>query len=335
MQRATAVEGVLTPGKPASNGQPIIRTEENGPSFSFNSDSSGPSSLPPGVYRSELEVHEGPSGVLLTTTVKDQGGNKVVEIKDNHWTVYPRYSSDKNYTSNSLEVEDSSGEVVLQVTLIGSTPYVQAIWRDKFGAGSELVSDENGQQSTATSWANPVDERKNERLISPNFLYPSSQHWGEKVPKMTVDDFDSSQYINVVNKSGEPLVVLKVTAETAPQTSSYSRDLNLEIGPHETKRIKLPEYLSTPLSPTLGSYKEQWEAAKDTYKDCAGMMYFGAANQHAFSIVQWYRNTYPSVPNFYGEGVGELTYRSKGSQTGLTTHFTILAFITRINGCQP
>ena len=50
--------------------------------------------------------------------------------------------------------------------------------------------DENGEQSTAISWANPVDERKNERLISPNFLYPSSQHWGEKVPKMTVDDFD-------------------------------------------------------------------------------------------------------------------------------------------------
>lgn len=332
-QRAAAVEGVLTPEKAALNKQAIIRAADDGPTFTFTSDSSGPSSLPAGIYRPELEVSEGPAGVLLTTSVKDRDGHLIVAIKDNHWTVYPQYSSDKNYTSNSLEVKDSSGEVVLQVVLIGSTALVRGIWRDQFGAGAELFSDENEKASGVTWWANGAEEKQKEQLISPSFIYPSSQHWGETIPKMTVDDFDLSQYIDVVNKSSEPLVALKVTVSTVPQTNSYSRDLNTEIDPHKTKRIAFPEYFSTLLPPTSGSFEDQWKQATITYKECAGMMYFGATNQNAWSIVQWYRKTHQSVP--YGDGVGELTYKSKGSQTVLTTHFTIIAFVTKINGCQP
>jgi hypothetical protein len=334
-QRAAVVQGVLTPERAPLDNRAIIRATHDSPEIGFISDNSGPSSLPPGVYRPELKVSEGSNGVILTTSVKDRGGNLVAAVKGNHWYVYPPYTSEKNYTKNSLEVKDSSGEVVLQIFLKGSTAYVQGIWRDQFGAGAEILSDENEKESRVISWANSGEERQKEQPISPSFVYPSPQHWGEKIPKMTVDDFNSSQYIDVVNKSGDPLVVLKATGDTVPQTSSYSRDLNVEIGPHETKRIKFSEYLATPLPPTLGSYNEQWEAAKDTYKNCAGMLYFGATNQDAFSIVQWYRKTYQSLPNFYADGVGELTYKFKGSQTVFKTHFTIIAFVTKINGCPP
>lgn len=331
-QRASAVEGVLIPEKAILSNQATIRAALDGPVFTF-SNSLGSSSLPPGVYRPDLQVREGPSGVILTTSVKDREGHQVVAIKKNHWVVYPPYCSDKNYTSNSLEVKDSTGDVVLQVVLNGSRAYVKGIWRDQFGAGAELVSDENEQQATVISWANGAEERQNEQLISPSFIYPSSEHWGEKIPRMTVDDFDLSQNIDVSNRSSEPLVALEVTVATVPPTLSYTRDLNNEIDPNKTKSIELPNYTFTVPPTGRGSFEDHWKKAKSAYGRCAGLIFLGGTNQKFAYIIQAYRAAKLPVP--YGRAVGILTYKSKRSQMLFTTHFTAVAFATRINGCPP
>ena len=67
------------------------------------------------------------------------------------------YCSDKNYTDNSLEVKDSSGEVVFQTVLIGSTAHIQGIWRDQFGAGEELATDDGADCWVRFLWSLTID----------------------------------------------------------------------------------------------------------------------------------------------------------------------------------
>src|SRR5579863_7932779 len=56
-----------------------------------------------------VRIGWGKKGPLLTTTIRDRNGNLVAYVKDNHWKVYPFYSADKNYTKDSLEIEDNAG----------------------------------------------------------------------------------------------------------------------------------------------------------------------------------------------------------------------------------
>jgi hypothetical protein len=327
-QRAAVSEGDLTPEKATLQGTATVQIGNGGGSFLF-----GSSLLPPWAYRVGLQVREGASGVLLTTSIKDREGHLVVAVKDNHWTVYPPYCSDKNYTRNSLEVKDSSGEVVLQAVLIGSTVRLQGIWRDQFGGGVELLTDENGKTFSVIQWSNAAEERQKEEQISPIFLYPSSQYWGQKVLRLTVDDFELSRGITVVNSSSEPLVALSVTVATDPPTFSYSRDLNTEIGPHQTRRIKFPEFAASILPPTPGSFEDQWRAAMNTYKGCVSIDFFSQANQDFGYIKNSYRTAH--LPRPYGDAVGVIKYKASGAQTVTTTSFPLEAFLTRIRDCQP
>lgn len=156
-EKAALTSGVLHPL--INNGQalPAIQvgqsegliylTDPKGYLFNFPSDS--------------IRVREERGELLFSTTVRDHNGNLVVEIVDNHWTVSPLTTNcwDKNYTSDSLEVKDGRGRVVLQVRILADRVQLQGEWPT---SNNTLVQE--------------YDERTG---IVPRFKYPSSEHLGE------------------------------------------------------------------------------------------------------------------------------------------------------------
>jgi len=129
----------------------------------------------------EFLVEGGKTAPLISTTVRDRFGNLVVKIKQNHWTVYPPYCSDKNYTKYALEVEDSSGHVLLQIRLVPGPPrvQVQGEWWSDEGRGLRIVMTQDGNQGLIAPLV-PQDQ-KNDHLIQEIFKYPSRNHWKELV----------------------------------------------------------------------------------------------------------------------------------------------------------
>ena len=118
-QQSRLTEGDLVPEEATLLGYPRVEIGYTSLVMSFSGDTPGnPSPIPNFAYRSGFTAREDSNGIVLTTSVKDRNGNLIMDLKDNHWRVYPSYSTDKNYTRNSLEVKDSSGEVVLQVVLV-------------------------------------------------------------------------------------------------------------------------------------------------------------------------------------------------------------------------
>lgn len=103
----------------------------------------------------------------LSTTVRDQNKNLIVEISDNHWIVSSStaVSWDKNYTDDSLEVKDGHGRVVLQVKLLPSVVQLQTEWDWDLGTKSGGIF-EDGKYDAKNG-------------IKPMFKYPSELHWGE------------------------------------------------------------------------------------------------------------------------------------------------------------
>ncbi len=106
--------------------------------------------------------------IKVSLTIHDSSDNLIVDIRDNKWEVSPLKSScwDKNYTSDSLEVKDGRGRVVLQLRLLPDRVQLQAEWNEKSGVSS-LIS------------AAHYDQRDG---IVPRFKYPSEDHWGEPDP---------------------------------------------------------------------------------------------------------------------------------------------------------
>ncbi len=125
---------------------------------------------------SVVKLEPGKRGSIISTTVRDRFGNKVVEIEKNHWKVYPPYCSDKNYTDSALEVLDNSGHVVLQLKIFADRALVNAEWWDNEGHGVRIGPFPGGG-SRVTSLGPMV--QRNEWLIKPMFKYPSSEHWSE------------------------------------------------------------------------------------------------------------------------------------------------------------
>jgi len=108
--------------------------------------------------------------LLLSTTVRDQAGNLVVQIVENRWTVSPVKTNcwDKNYTQDSLEVKDGRGRVVLQVRVLPHTLQIQGEW--PLPGGNHTLVAENDQYTDLEG-------------IVPRFRYPSEEHWGERADR--------------------------------------------------------------------------------------------------------------------------------------------------------
>lgn len=126
-------------------------------------------------------IEWGYHGPLFTTTVRDRNGNLVVQVTRNHWHVYPLYSADKNYSRNSLEVEDSAGHVVLQVQVLPQAIKLQGEWWDTQHSGIRFLAPvvRTPDAGAVIERLGPLDQKPNS-LIQPMFLYPSKDHWGQR-----------------------------------------------------------------------------------------------------------------------------------------------------------
>lgn len=139
------------------------------------------------MYDAGIHLDLGHKGIELTTVIRDSQGQKVVEVDRNHWTVsqFP-VVTDKNFTKDSLEVLDRRGHVVLQVRILPDRIQLQGEWRDDLGRGIRITTckDKNTNfeiTGCLQSWLNSVGELSLENIINPVFLYPSKEHWRERV----------------------------------------------------------------------------------------------------------------------------------------------------------
>jgi hypothetical protein len=127
-------------------------------------------------------VECGQHGVLISTTVRDRNGNLVVNIDKNHWTVYPPYCVDKNYTKSAFEALDNSKHVLLQIRFAEGDQktlarlQVQGEWWNDEGRGIRVVF--AGGQGGEVIPLFPQNQH-NDALIKPIFKYPSRDFWGD------------------------------------------------------------------------------------------------------------------------------------------------------------
>src|SRR5262249_22978623 len=104
--------------------------------------------------------------------VRDRQGNLIADVKRNIWHVYPPFASDKNYTSDALEVLDARGRVALQLQLLTNGVRL----------GIETYDEEGGSFRGATGNpsvpSDPTFHRND--AVMPWFEYRSSDHWQDK-----------------------------------------------------------------------------------------------------------------------------------------------------------
>jgi hypothetical protein len=79
----------------------------------------------------------------------------------------------------ALEILDSSLHVVFQLRFVTDAVRIQGEWWDNQGNGKRILENANGPGSVV-EFLGPR-QKKNEDLIKPRFVYPSSEHWQEFV----------------------------------------------------------------------------------------------------------------------------------------------------------
>lgn len=154
---------------------PIIEFGQGGVTMGFGG--TGPlfQVLPDANLTVRLDENQEP---LFSTDVRDDQGNIVATVRDNHWEVATAPTSwDKNYTEDALEVLDRRGHVVLQVRLFPDRVQFQGEWRDRNGVGRRFLYD--SQQRGMIMIPVIPNQLDTEQQISPMFRYPSREHLGE------------------------------------------------------------------------------------------------------------------------------------------------------------
>jgi hypothetical protein len=125
------------------------------------------------AYMDKIKLVRLNGKILLSTTVRDDNGNLIADIHDNHWKVY-YISSDHNYTDDSLEVQDAKGRVVLQVKVLPDVVELQEEWGGRALTGPSGVTIPAGGLFQA-------GKQSDKEGIVPLFKYPSDLYWGEYV----------------------------------------------------------------------------------------------------------------------------------------------------------
>lgn len=126
-----------------------------------------------------IRIDIGKTEFELTTLVRDRQGNKVVEVKNNRWEVYPEYSADKNYTRDTLEVQDSRGIPVFHVRLTAQMVELEGEWNSEFSKGRRALAEPTGEASLFI-WNNQEKaEEYAPYTLKPIFRYPSRIFWGQ------------------------------------------------------------------------------------------------------------------------------------------------------------
>jgi len=117
--------------------------------------------------------------IRVSTLVRDASGGAVAELVENEWRVNPGGAWDRNHNGNALEVRDRSGDVVLQVRLVGNRVQLQMKTFDAHGNGfffGKGIGPEGvGGIIEMTGPMHPSLEAR----IQPIFRYPSDRHLGE------------------------------------------------------------------------------------------------------------------------------------------------------------
>jgi hypothetical protein len=136
----------------------------------------------PMLRETQFTIEKIDSRMLFSTQITNQDGNFIVEIIKNEWKVAPPPGTwDRNYTTDSLEVIDPQGQVVLQVKVLNDLIRIQGSWWIDRGPPDVIVK--------VTLWAAPpagaqlVLTPKNSKQPPPSiprvFSYPSERHLGE------------------------------------------------------------------------------------------------------------------------------------------------------------
>lgn len=89
---------------------------------------------------SKLTLEEVDGRLMVSTQIRDQSGDVVAELTRNEWKVSaPPKTWDRNYNSDSLEVKNAKGQVVLQVTIFPDRIRVLGEWWGKDGMGARIT----------------------------------------------------------------------------------------------------------------------------------------------------------------------------------------------------
>ncbi len=120
--------------------------------------------------------------VKLSTIIRDQNGRVVAELVKNEWKVNPHNSWDRNYTADTLEVKDPTGDIVLQVRALPDRIQLQAKFYEATGRGVGFgaIRGPDGQWGGGIELTGSAHPRLTLR-IAPLFKYPSDRHLGEPV----------------------------------------------------------------------------------------------------------------------------------------------------------
>lgn len=174
---AAATSGFLAASKPSKWATPVIEFGDSGKVYTWR-----PTDEPLRLLSDAgLSLKTGENGIEVSTTIRDQFGNRIAWIEGNHWYVDPRWAADKNFTDDALEVLDSGGHVVLQIRLLSDRVQMRGEWHDKFGRGAEISDCTiTGHVTGCVSKFGPGwPEETNATTINPLFEYPSDEHLGE------------------------------------------------------------------------------------------------------------------------------------------------------------
>jgi len=184
-EKAAALEGDLELKQPLFGKKgffvPIMEIGDSGTWFTWLLNSHVVEQMRP-AYDSGFKIEGSETGLVVSTSVRDKDGSLLLEVIRNHWKIYPAFCSDKNYTSDSLEVKDNRGHVVFQLSILPDKIRVQGEWYDDIGRGVQVIKSADPKMPGA--FFAFEDRRKgiiSEQLIQPMFVYPSKDHWGEIV----------------------------------------------------------------------------------------------------------------------------------------------------------
>jgi hypothetical protein len=167
-EKASALKGELSPigdGRDHSHELPILQF---GPTGGALPPWSGPPDTPMiKAYYDSILIKRIDGVLKLTTTVRDDNKNIIVDVDRNVWTINPdkSVSWDHNYTKDSLEVLDGKKRVVFQVKILPNRVQLQQEWQWDKGTPSGGIF-EDGKYSEKEG-------------IKPAFLYPSREFWGQ------------------------------------------------------------------------------------------------------------------------------------------------------------
>src|SRR5207249_10427222 len=71
------------------------------------------------AQHSDITIEMEDEQILVSVSIRDRSGTLVAELVRNEWKVNHNRAWDRNYSSDALEVRDGSGDIVLQVKVVG------------------------------------------------------------------------------------------------------------------------------------------------------------------------------------------------------------------------